>query len=131
MAKARVEHVTEGTDSLGGHFSVTLNGEPIIIDYDETPEYLTGNITALTNITSEEIEVTRTGDCHFGCTWWINFAGETIDILIEEDVTQDLTYDDLAPFTLTIAIERNLSKNYVYVPISSDFLFTLETKPTV
>ncbi|MDP6583795.1 MAG: hypothetical protein QF535_04000 [Anaerolineales bacterium] len=93
MANSRVEHVTEGTESLGGEFTVNINGEPVLIHYDETAAWLKSNITALTNITSEDIEVSRGGDCHFGCTWWVNWVGEKIEILVEEVDMSQLTSD--------------------------------------
>jgi hypothetical protein len=88
-------------------------------------------ITALTGITSDEIEVTRGGDCHFGCTWYISFIGEKIDITIAEGSLTTLTSDATITPALVVTVTRALSKNYRYVPIPSDLLFTLESKPTV
>ena len=40
VASTKVEHVTQGTDSLGGKFTVTFNGEAVVMDYDYNAAYV-------------------------------------------------------------------------------------------
>jgi CYTH domain-containing protein len=78
-------------------------------------------------MTSEDIEVTRTYKCHYGCTWYISFAGEKVDIVIAEVDLSTLTSDETLTPVLVITDTRALSNNYRYVPMPSDLLFTFET----
>ena len=61
----------------------------------------------------------------------VNFVGEYIDILIEVLDTTLLTYDETLVPEIVLIITRELSNSYIYIPISSDHLFTLETAPTI
>ena len=73
----------------------------------------------------------RHGHCPHGCYWNIYFYGEQIEITIEENDLSTLTTDPAVTTTSVITVIQEMSKNYRYVPISSDLLFTLETAPTV
>jgi hypothetical protein len=85
----------------------------------------------LEGIESDEIEVSRSGDCYYGCTWYLRFIGEKIDVNIAAGTMSYLISDRAVTPALTISETRAISKNYHYVPIPSDLLFTLESKPTV
>jgi hypothetical protein len=131
FAKHEVKRVTKGTETLGGKFTITINNEPIEMTYDYHPDHLKANISALTSINSESIVVTRGGVPAWGAYWKIEFHGVHSKPVIAQSSLTSLTKDANVSLTFNVTEIQAVSKNYLYVPISSDFLYTLETKPTV
>jgi hypothetical protein len=53
FANTKVEHVTQGSDSLGGSFTVTVNDEALVVDWDESDADLKTKIQSLAVITED------------------------------------------------------------------------------
>jgi hypothetical protein len=53
FAKSEVKRVTKGTAGLTGTFTIKIGDEEVAMKYDEHPDHLRTNISALTAINSE------------------------------------------------------------------------------
>jgi len=72
------------------------------LKFDEHPDHLKANISKLTSINKEAIVVTRSGNCHWGCVWTIEFHGLTTKPAIVETSLTGLTKDENVTLTFNV-----------------------------
>jgi len=102
FAKSEVKRVTKGTDGLNGTFAMTVNGEEVAMKFDEHPDHLKANISKLTSINRDDIIVKRSGNCHWGCTWTIEFHGLHTKPVIAQGSLTSLTHDPEVTLTFEV-----------------------------